>query len=154
MQIGLCEFLTKVSKLKRTQEKIDALKANDSLPLRIILQCAFDPNVKFILPEGEPPYKPNELLDQQHILVKECEKLRYFVQGFHDMLPQAKREMMFVEMLERVDPEDAKLMVAIKDKKLPMKGITIDHVTQALPGLIPSLEKKEVNEQVSTEEVS
>jgi len=35
-----------------------------------------------------------------------------------------------------------------------MKCITIDHVTQALPGLIPSLEKKEVNEQVSTEEVS
>ncbi len=149
MQIGLCEFLTKVSKLKRTQEKIDALKANDSLPLRIILQCAFDPDVKFILPEGEPPYKPNELLDQQHILVKECEKMKYFVQGLgHDMLAQAKREMMFVELLERVDPEDAKLLVAIKDKKLPMKGITLDHVLNALPGLIPSMEKKEENEQI------
>ncbi len=149
MQIGLCEFLTKVSKLKRTQEKIDALKANDSLPLRIILQCAFDPDVKFILPEGEPPYKPNPLHDQQHILVKECTKLKYFVQGLgHDMLQQAKRESMFVELLERVDPEDAKLLVAIKDKKLPMKGITIDHVLGALPGLIPSMEKKEENEQV------
>ena len=153
MVTGLCEFLNKVSKLKRTQEKIDAFKHNDSLPLRIIMQCAFDPNVKFLLPEGAPPYKPNVLEDQQHILIKDAEKLKYFVQGFHDMLPQAKREMMFLELLERVAPEDAELLVAIKDKKLPMKGITIDHVTQGLPGLIPSMEKKEVNEQVVAEEV-
>ena len=46
MQVSVAEFLEKVSKLKRTQEKVDALKANDSLVLRIILQGAFDPKVK------------------------------------------------------------------------------------------------------------
>jgi hypothetical protein len=148
MAIGLYEFLLKVSKLKKTQEKVDAIRGQDSVPLRVILQCAFDPSVRFLLPEGEPPYKPNELVDQQHVLIKDCEKLRYFVQGFHDMLPQAKREMMFVELLERVDPDDAKLLCAIKDKKMPFPGITINHVTEALPGLIPVLEKK-VDEQVS-----
>ena len=149
MVTGLYEFLNKVSKLKRTQEKVDALKGQDSLPLRIILQCAFDPNVRFLLPEGDPPYKPNELVDQQHVLIKDCDKLKYFVQGLgHDMLKQAKREAMFVELLERVDPDDAKLLCAIKDKKMPFPGITINHVTEALPGLIPALEKK-VDEQVS-----
>ena len=44
---------------------------------------------------------------------------------------------MFVELLERVDPLDAKLLVAIKDKKMPFPGITIQHVKEALPGLIP-----------------
>jgi len=58
MQIGLYEFLFKVSKLKKTQEKVDAIKFNDSLPLRIILQGAFDPSVEWALPEGEPPYRP------------------------------------------------------------------------------------------------
>lgn len=137
MQVGLCEFLLKVSKLKRTQEKVDAIRANDSLPLRIILQGAFDPSVEWLLPEGEPPYKPNDLVDQQHVLIRDIEKLRYFVKGFYDNLPQTKRESMFVELLERVDKEDAKLLIAIKDKKLPFNGITLQHVTEGLPGLIP-----------------
>jgi hypothetical protein len=136
MQVGLYEFLLKVSKLKKTQEKIDALKANDSLPLRVILQGAFDPNVEWLLPEGVPPYKPNDLVDQEHILIKDIEKLRYYIKGFYDNLNQTKRETMFVELLERVAPDDAKLLCAIKDKKLPFLGITIQHVKEGLPGLI------------------
>lgn len=136
MVIGMSEFLQKVAKLKKTQEKIDAIRHNDSLQLRIILQGAFDPSVVWLLPPGEPPYKPNELVDQQHVLLKECEKLRYFIKGFHDNLNQTKRETMFVELLERVDPEDAKLLCAIKDKKMPFNGITLQHVKEGLPGLI------------------
>lgn len=136
MVIGMSEFLQKVAKLKKTQEKIDALRHNDSIQLRIILQGAFDPSVVWLLPPGEPPYKPNELVDQQHVLLKECEKLRYFIKGFHDNLNQTKRETMFVELLERVDPEDAKLLCAIKDKKMPFNGITLQHVKEGLPGLI------------------
>ena len=129
------EFLHRVSKLKRTQEKIDNIKANDTFALRVILQAAFDPKVKFLLPEGDPPYKPNELVDQQHILHKEADKIRYFVEGFYPGLNQAKRESMFVEFLERLDPDDAKLVLAIKDKKMPFNGITIQHVKEGLPGL-------------------
>lgn len=136
MVIGMSEFLQKVAKLKKTQEKIDAIRHNDSIQLRIILQGAFDPSVVWLLPPGEPPYKPNELVDQQHVLLKECEKLRYFIKGFYDNLNQTKRESMFVELLERVDPEDAKLLCAIKDKKMPFPGITLQHVKEGLPGLI------------------
>jgi hypothetical protein len=135
MQIGLAEFLEKVGKLKRTQEKIDALAANDSLPLRIIMQACYDPAVVWMLPPGVPPYKPNDLTDQEHVLIKETEKLRYYIKGFYDDLPQLKRETMFVQLLENVAPKDAELLCLIKDKK-PIKGITIEHVTKGLPGLI------------------
>jgi len=135
MVIGIAEFLEKVGKLKRTQEKIDAIRANDSLVLRIVLQAGYDPNVQWELPEGTPPYKPNDLVDQEHVLIKDCEKLRYFIKGFHDNLPSMKRETMFVEFLERMAPKDAEMICLFKDKK-PMKGITIQHVTEALPGLI------------------
>jgi len=135
MVIGLAEFLEKVGKLKKTQEKIEALKYNDSLPLRVILQAAYDPSVKWALPPGVPPYKPNELVDQENVLIKNCEKLRYYIEGFHDNLNQLKRETMFVELLENVAPKDAELLCIIKDKK-PIKGITLQHVTEALPGLI------------------
>ena len=135
MQIGLAEFLEKVGKLKRTQEKIDALAANDSLPLRIILQACYDPNVVWMLPPGAPPYKPNDLVDQEHILIKDVEKLKYYIRGFYDDLPQLKRETMFVQLLENIAPKDAEMLCQIKDKK-PIKGITIEHVTKGLQGLI------------------
>jgi|688.fasta_scaffold17020_22 hypothetical protein len=134
--LGMYEFLLKVSKLKKTQEKVDNLAGNDTFALRTILQGVFDPTVKFALPEGEPPYRPNEIVDQQHILHREADKIRYFVEGFYPNLNQSKREMMFVEFLERLDPDDAKLILAMKDKKMPFPGITIQHVKEALPGLI------------------
>ena len=135
MAVSVAEFLDKVGKLKRTQEKIDAIKANDSFVLRVILQAAFDPKVKFLLPEGTPPYKPNELVDQEHVLIKEARMIQYFVEGFYPNLSQTKREMMFIEFLEKLDPRDALLILQVKEKNAP-KGITLQHVTEALPGLI------------------
>ena len=137
MVIGMAEFLEKVGKLKKTQEKIDALKANDSFQLRLILQAGYDQSVKWALPAGIPPYKPNDLVDQEHVLLKECDKLKYYIEGFHDNLPQLKRETMFVQLLENVAPKDAEMLCLLKDKK-PIKGITLQHVTEALPGLIPN----------------
>lgn len=139
MVIGMYEFLQKVANLKTTEEKIEALKYNDSVQLRIILQGAFDPNVVWLLPPGNPPYKPNDLVDQQHVLLKDCEKIRYFVRGFFDNLKQTRRETMFVEFLERVDPQDAKLLLAIKEKRLPFDGITAYHVKAAFPDLLPDM---------------
>lgn len=135
MVIGIAELLQKIGKYKTTKSKIDALKENDSYALRVILQAAYDPSVKFLLPEGTPPYKKNELVDQEHILHKEAKYITYFVEGFYPNLKQIKRESMFVQFLERLDPADAELLINCKEKK-PIKGITINHVKEALPGLI------------------
>ena len=62
---------------------------------------------------------------------------RYYIKGFYDDLPQLKRETMFVQLLENIAPKDAELLCTIKDKK-PIKGITLEHVTKGLPGLIPN----------------
>jgi hypothetical protein len=135
-RIGVAEFLEKVSKLKKTEEKVNAIRYNDSYVLRVVLQAAFDPTVKFLLPEGIPPYNPNKLVDQENVLIHEIRKMVYFIEGFYPNLTDTKRELMFVELLEAVAPADAILLCNIKDKKLPFKGITIEHVKAALPGLI------------------
>ena len=137
MRIGVAEFLEKVSKLKNKQDKIGALKANDSYVLRTILQGTFDPRIKFLLPEGEPPYKPNDLVDQENVLIRDARKLAYFVEGLHPNLNQIKRELMFIEMLETVTPADAKMLCSMKEKKSPWKGLTADIVKEAFPGFIP-----------------
>lgn len=136
MVVGMAEFLEKVGGFKRTQEKIDALRANDTFALRVIFQAAYDPKVKFLLPEGTPPYKPNQLVDQQHVFHKDARMIQYFVEGFHPGLTQAKREAMFIEFLERLDPKDAELLCYVKDNK-GIRGFTPRCVNEAFPDLIP-----------------
>jgi hypothetical protein len=135
-RVGMAEFLEKVCKLKKNEEKVAALKANDSKVLRIVLQAAFDPTVKFLLPEGNVPYTPNKLLDQQNVLIHDARKMVYFIEVFYPGLKQVRRETMFIEFLEALDPKDADMMTFIKDKKFPWKGLTVQIVKEALPGLI------------------
>ena len=135
-RIGVAEFFEKVSKLKKKEEKVAALKHNDSFVIRTILQGAFDPRVKWALPEGTPPYKVNDLVDQENVLIRECRRLVHFIEGGNPGLKQMRRETLFVELLESVAPKDAELLCAIKDKKFPYKGITVDVVKEAFPGLI------------------
>jgi Family of unknown function (DUF6433) len=136
MQIGLAEFLQKVGKLKKKEEKIQALKMNESFPLLTVLQGIYDPRVQFDLPDTDPPYKVNDVPDQEHVLIRESKKLGYFVKGANN-LPTAKREQMYIELLERCAPDDAKLLLGIKNKKYPFKGITEDIVREAFPNLLP-----------------
>jgi hypothetical protein len=137
MRIGIAEFLEKVSKLKKREEKIAALKYNDSFQIRTILQGVFDPRIVWVLPEGTPPYTPSALVDQENVLINDCRKLIYFIEGGSPNLKQARRETMFIEMLEAVAPADARLLCSIKEKKLPFKGITADIVQEAFPDLLP-----------------
>ena len=44
-----------------------------------------------------------------------------------------RRETMFIELLESVNKDDAKLLISIKDGKLPYNGITKKLVQEALP---------------------
>ena len=138
MQISTYEFLEKVSKLKTVKEKINTLKTNDSKVIRTVLQAAFDPAVVWLLPDGRPPFLPNQLVDQESVLIREIQhnRIQYFIKGFYDNLKQAKRESMFVELLEKVDKHDAELLCCIKEKKLPFNGISLQTVMDSFPGMI------------------
>ncbi len=123
------------SKLPNEEEKIKCLRANDNAALRTILKYAYDPNIKWALPEGDPPYKPCEYPHQENMLYQEIRRLYLFLEGGNPNLKQLKRESMFIEVLQSVDPEDAKLLLAIKDKKLPYKGLNSKIVEKAYPGI-------------------
>lgn len=135
-RVGIAEFLEGLAKVKKREDKVTILKENDHFAIRTILQAAFDDRIKWLLPEGVPPYRVNDLHDQENVLVHDCRKLIYFVEGGSPNLKQLKREAMFIELLETVAPKDAALLCAIKDKKFPYKGITADIVKEAYPGLI------------------
>ena len=68
------------------------------------------------------------------MLKADARRLQYFINTqVGSAMKPLRRETMFVEMLESVDRFDAKLLIAIKDKDMPFKTITMKLVQEALP---------------------
>ena len=90
------------------------------------------------MPEGPVPYKENEVpIGTDHTsLRREWKNLYHFVKGGNDRLSAIRRETMFVQMLEGLHPEEAKIICLVKDKDLESKyKITYDIVQQAYPDI-------------------
>ncbi len=136
MKLSLSEILKNASEFDKKQDRINYLMQYDSPALRALLKYAYDEKVKFLLPEGEPPYKPNELPDQEGILYSELRRLYLFIEGGNPNLKPMRREYLFVQLLETVNKDDARLLIAVKDKKIPYKGITKKFIEEIYPGLL------------------
>jgi hypothetical protein len=136
MRLGIFQILEKAAEQKAAADKIAVLQANAGPALYTILKYAYDPNIVWDLPEGEPPYKPCPFPAQEMRLFAEIRRLYLFLEGGNPNLTKLRRETLFIELLESVHPSDAKILVSIKDKKLPYKGITAKLVKEAFPGLI------------------
>ena len=76
-----------------------------------------------MVPAGEVPYNPNEVpVGTDHTsLRKEYKHLFNFVRGGNDSLTSLRRETMFIQMLEGLHPEEAKILCLVKDKSLQSK---------------------------------
>lgn len=123
------------SKLPNDEEKIKCLRANENPAILTILRFAYDPNIKWLLPEGDAPYNPSTEQGNESYLYSDARKLYLFVEGGNSNLTQLRRESLFIDFLQNIHPEDAKLIVAVKDKKLPYKGLSSKLVLKAFPGL-------------------
>ena len=128
------EIFREVDKAESKDAKIAVLRKNDSTPLRQVLKGAFDPAIVWELPEGTPPYKDNEApAGTDHTsLHQEARRLHYFIKGANK-LNKAKREIMFIQMLEGLQAEEAKLLLNVKNKNLQTvySGLTSELVREA-----------------------
>ena len=132
------EILELVDSQRTKAKKIEILKEYDDLALKAILIWNFDPTAISVLPEGPVPYKENEVpIGTDHTsLRREWKNLYHFVKGGNDRLSAIRRETMFVQMLEGLHPEEAKIVCLVKDKDLESKyKITYDMVQQAYPDI-------------------
>ena len=129
------EIFTKVNNAKVKEEKIKVLKQHDSVPLRQILKGAFDPKIEWDLPEGTPPYKQNEApAGTEHtVLYTESKRLWHFIKGADPKLSKTRKEMMYIQMLEGLHADEAKLLINVKEKNLnnTYKGLTDAVVKEA-----------------------
>ena len=153
-EFNILETLELVGKAKTREEKRQVLADRDNFATRALLQLNYHPDVKWHLPPGAPPYTPGQVADSTpNSLHFEVKKLDYYVDPSPHDLPMLRRESMFVELLERVDPSDAKLIIAVKDRKLSYKGLSYKLVKDTWPDLLPDIEEKEDTPPVKKQKV-
>ena len=119
----LAEIIDDAEKQKTAAKQAAVLQKNSSAALKAIIGYAMDPGVKWLLPDTDPPYRAlQQSAEQEGKLISECRKFIYFVDSPDGRNVKAlKREQMFIQLLESVDPRDATLVLRVKNKALKIK---------------------------------
>lgn len=134
--LGIAQLLELASKMKKESEQVAFLQENFSGTLADILIYAYHPQVKFLLPEGAPPYSPVDIEHQEHVLFREVRKIPNLIEGQGERLTQGQREKIFIDILQNVAPRDAEMLIGIKDRVAPY-GIPASTIRKAFPDLLP-----------------
>jgi hypothetical protein len=133
---SLAEIVESACEMSSKEEKVEFLKSKKSKPLCNILKVMYDKKMELNIPDVAPPYTPSDINESHGMLFREARKLTYFVKGFDgDGLSQARRESIFIQMLETVDRKDAQLLVKMLAQK-PLKGLPLSVIKEAFPNLI------------------
>ena len=159
------EILDLATKQKSNAKKVQVLTTYEHDALKSVLKWNFDPGIISLLPPGEVPYaEPEEQtayagtlsenlrreasggasatgqdLDGRGrtSLRREWKNLYHFVQGGNPTLSKTRRESMFIQMLEGLHPDEAEVLVLMKDKLLYNKyKVSKTVVERAFPDII------------------
>lgn len=104
--------------LEEINKDITAIvKYKNNAQLKLVLQNNFDSNLKWDLPETNPPFKaaiePQDMAPSNLTL----EVRKFYIFRRKDLKP-AQRELLFIQMLERLDVKEQKILLALKNQEL------------------------------------
>lgn len=127
-------IVAKIEAQTTVEKQVEFLQLHSSYALKAVLGYGMDPGVKWLLPVGDPPYRPLfDAADQEGRFYVECKKLIYFVDSPEGReVKQLKREQLFIQVLESIDPRDAVLLLRMKNRQLKIMPEAIE---QAFPNL-------------------
>ena len=139
--IGMAEALTAARKTKNVTKKVEALQALSETTknhLHGVFMLTYNPKISWLLPPGTPPYRPLDPdLDQEGRLISELKNFSYFIakegKPVQPNAKQMRREQLFIQILESVEPEDAELIIQMKNGEI--KGVSKSVVKKAFPEL-------------------
>jgi hypothetical protein len=156
------EILDLVNKQRSNAGKVEVLKKYRNDALVSILIWNFDESIISLLPPGEVPYarvdeqsslndtlsgsiekgnkvmgRADEFIRDRHTSIRnEWENFYNYLQGGNPSLSSLRRETMFIQMLEGLHPQEAEIMVLVKDKLLSNKyKLTQEIVGEAYPDI-------------------
>jgi len=135
--LSLAEIVNTARKAEKVEEKIAILRKHDSRQLRDVLALMCDARWTFDLPDTEPPYNPSDIHESHGLLYREMRKMPYFVEQNSDgkALSRVRKEALFIQMLETVDADDAKLILRMVSKQ-PYPDLSPEVINEAWPEAI------------------
>ena len=143
------KYLTQMlAEINENPKAIDNYK--QEFLLKGIFAHSFLPEYKLNLPEGEPPFKPaaEPMGMTPTNMFSEARRMYVFTR---EDLSAIKRESLFISLLEGIHPDEAKILIAMKDQKLHKMYPKITHKLVSDAGIIPApiaKEKKATKETV------
>ena len=134
----LTEIIQQVSSAKTKKEKVELLTKYNNNGLRALMIINFDESLKFMLPDGEVPFKRNDApAGTEHTrLDSEYKGFYRFFKGGDDTLSSMHREKLFKQLLEGLQEAEADLFVLACNKNLQSKyRVTKAVVSEAFPAI-------------------
>ena len=155
------EIIDAANAKKTIKERIEFLsdpKISKRDIIRRLVFMSYNKSVEILLPSTAPPFKPSEQPKGMNTPIdSESRRLSIFVKGLgYDNMDQSKRENIFIQILEAIDPDDGKLLLLATQKKFRIKGLTIPQLNKIFDLNMPVPEKKKstnVEEKKSEEPV-
>jgi hypothetical protein len=124
------EILKEINSAKDT---VAALKQHlDNNALKFIFGYGYIPKALFLLPRGECPYKENvsPIGTTPTNLTYEAKRLEKFC---NPAVKSARREVLFIQTLENMHKDEARVLVLVKDQILETDypNITLEKIVEA-----------------------
>ena len=125
-----------LSEQKTHLQKVKYLKENRNDMVDLLLELTFSREIRITLPEGAPEYqKTGEVeLYNATLLYANRRQIEMFINNNTAQIPELKREQLFIDLLENLDPAESQLLIEVKDKKLESyPGITKKVIEKVYP---------------------
>ena len=154
------DILKTANSFKDDDARMQYIRENATIAVKEMININFNPNVKFLLPEGSPDlnfgeegdfrprnnYFPNNTSgDDGATLNYEIRKMYLFVEGSSpENITQLKRETLWIQLLNSLGSDEAEDISLCKDKKLheKYKNITHEFCHKAFPEFVSQPQEK------------
>ena len=149
----LAEVMTDINNDVTSLGNLYKYKPNS--PLTQLFRAAFIEDEAWVLPEGDPPYKPymGSVGTSPTDLLKAILRGRLAYFGRNKPVPSAKREELFIRLLETIHASEAKVLLAVKDQELTKLYPNITYEVLEQYGYLPHREVKPTEASKSAEVV-
>lgn len=123
------------------EQKIDALRRNNSYALQCVLRGTFHPNVRYVI-DSIPSYRKSDSPPGMGYssIALELDRI-YLLEENHPRtspnLTLERKKVILAQMLEVLEAREAEIFSGMIMKRLPVKGLTYKLVQEAFPGLLP-----------------
>ena len=139
---NIYEVFDEFEMVSSKKDRMSVIEKNLSTTLVQVLQLAFHPNHQWLITEMPDGYEvPTDVLPglSGTQLSVELRKLYLFQKGHPnaEKLTVEKRKDLLLQLLERLEPREAEVIIGILSKDLGVKGLDYKFVKEAFPDLLP-----------------